>query len=116
MGAAIAMACAGPMPAHLPGSDASTAQMRSMHIRSDRQGRGISRDLWLLVIEFLRTQGYARTRFDVIEGNMRARRFFALAGARVVARSPTGVEGVPIVTYEYGVRSAPGSGAGVAQR
>ena len=80
-----------------------TASIRSMHVRPDRLGSGIGRRLWCAACSCLGERGFVRARFDVIEANARARRFYDAAGARLAGRAPAGVEGVPIMTYEIDV-------------
>lgn len=89
----------GPAPAPI-------ASIRALHVHPDRLGTGIGRRLWRAVCTALGERGFACARWDVIEANAQARRFFEAAGARPVGRSPSGVEGVPILTYEIDVSSA----------
>jgi ribosomal protein S18 acetylase RimI-like enzyme len=93
-------------------ADPAVAMLRAVHVDPRRLGLGIGRALWIVVTAALRARGFARARFDVIEANARARRFFEAAGGRCVGRAPAGVEGVPIVTYELDLASAAAAPAG----
>ena len=77
------------------------AAIRALHVLPRWQRRGVASALWEAAVAFLLERGFRIGRSDTIEANLRIRAFIEARGGRVVARAATGVEGVPIVTYEY---------------
>lgn len=75
------------------------AQLSSIHVHPDCQGRGIGQALMRVAEEFIVEAGYDRAILGVIQANRRARDLYERSGWRVVEERPTGVEGVPICTY-----------------
>ena len=82
-----------------PMEEEGVAQLSSMHVHPDMQGRGIGRALMKVAEDFIRETGYRRSILGVIQANDRARRLYERSGWTVVEQHPSGVEGVPIAIY-----------------
>ncbi|MBM3959942.1 MAG: GNAT family N-acetyltransferase [SAR202 cluster bacterium] len=75
------------------------AQLSSIHVHPDCQGRGIGQALMRRAEAFISESGYQRASLGVIQANRRARALYERFGWTVVEERPTGVEGVPICIY-----------------
>lgn len=82
-----------------PMAEEGLAQLSSMHVHPDMQGRGIGRALMTVAEDFIRETGYSRAILGVVQANDRARMLYERMGWTAVERHPSGVEGVPYATY-----------------
>jgi GNAT superfamily N-acetyltransferase len=60
----------------------SSGELSSLYIEEEVAGTGVGRALMDSAIEFSRDSGYRELRLWVLEGNIRARRFYETAGLR----------------------------------
>ena len=81
-----------------PEPEPGLAQLTSMHVHPDFQGRGIGRALLETAVEFMKGAGYQRAILGVIQANDKARGLYESGGWQVLERREKGIEGVPIAT------------------
>ena len=83
--------------------ESGAAQLSSMHVHPDFQGRGIGRALMSQAMSFIREAGYRRAELGVVEANFKARGLYESAGWTVKTRNEKGVEGVPYFVMQWTV-------------
>ena len=81
-----------------PEPEPELAQLTSMHVHPDFQGRGIGRALLETAVEFMRESGYRSAILGVIQANGKARGLYESAGWQVLEWREKGIEGVPVTT------------------
>lgn len=77
------------------------AQLISMHVHPEQQGRGIGRALMNTAMSFTKDCNYKRAELGVIQANAPARGLYESAGWTVKELHDNGTEGVPIAIYEW---------------
>ncbi len=82
-----------------PMAESGLAQLISMHVHPDFQGRGIGRALMQSAEDFIKERGYQRAILGVIQANNRALRLYESSGWAILEEHPTGVEGMPVAIY-----------------
>lgn len=99
--------------AHTPGAEVETAagdaELYAIYVRPELLGTGLGRELTECCLERAACQGFARILLWVLEGNVRARRFYERAGfAPDGAHDTYDIDGrgthVPIVRYRRPLR------------
>jgi ribosomal protein S18 acetylase RimI-like enzyme len=79
-----------------------TGELTSIYVSPQHWGTGVGRELLSAATEQLRQAGFTEATLWVLEGNTRARRFYASAGWRPDgARKDAVIAGVPVVEVRY---------------
>jgi ribosomal protein S18 acetylase RimI-like enzyme len=82
--------------------DVPTGELTSIYLSPQHWGTGAGRELLSAATEQLRQAGFTEATLWVLEGNTRARRFYASAGWRPDgARKDAVIAGVPVVEVRY---------------